>query len=80
MPNIIDDKIIKYSTSAEHVGIRRAVDGGNMPHILDRISAHKRAIASNLHTGLALHHKARPASALYLEKLYGSTVLFSGIA
>ena len=51
-----------------------------MPHILDKISAHKRALASILHTGLAKSHKAKPSSALHLEKIYGSSVLFSGIA
>ena len=79
-PIIIDDKIIKYSTSAEHVGIRRAVDGGNMPHILDRIGAHTRALASVLHTGAAKQHSANPSSALQLDRIYGSGVLFSGTA
>ena len=50
-----------------------------MPHILDRISAHKRAIASVLHAGMAKNHRAKPSSSLQLEKIYGSSVLFSGV-
>ena len=51
-----------------------------MPHIIDRIAAHKRAIAAILHTGAARQHNAMPSSSLKIERLYGSPVLFSGIA
>ena len=64
----INGNPISYSSSAEHVGVLRTTEGGNMPHILDRISAHKRALASILHTGLAKSHKAKPSSALHLKK------------
>ena len=75
----INGNPIDYTTAAEHVGILRTTEGGNMPHILDRISAHKRAIASVLHAGMARKHKAKPSSSLQLEKIYGSSVLFSGV-
>ena len=65
---------------AEHVGIRRAVEGGNMPHILDRMGAYTRALASILHTGVAKQHSANPSAALQLDRIYGSGVLFSGTA
>ena len=39
-PVNINGKFIPFSESAEHVGILRSVDG-NMPHILDRFTAHK---------------------------------------
>ena len=70
---------IEYSSFAEHVGILRSVAGGNMPHILDRISSHKRAMASVLHVGVARHHCANPSASLKLEKMYGGPVLMSGL-
>ena len=50
-----------------------------MPHILDRVSAHRRAMASVLHAGAALHHCSNPAASLKLESLYGCPVLLSGL-
>ena len=76
----IDGKSINYSDFAEHVGVRRSVNGGNMPHIVDRIGAHTRALAAILHTGAARNHLANPSSCLQLEKIYGGGVLFSGTA
>ena len=70
---------IDYSKSAEHVGINRSSDGGNTLHVLERISAHQRAMASVLHTGAAQHHRASPAETLQLERLYGCPVLLSGL-
>ena len=58
----------------------RTIDGGNLPHILDRIASHRRALASVLPVGVAHHHCGNPSSALQLEKLYGGPVLFSGLA
>ena len=51
-----------------------------MPHILDRVTAHRRAMASFLHAGAAQHHRANPSATIQLERLYGSPVLLSGIA
>ena len=76
----IDSKNIEYSSSAEHVGVTRSIDGGNMPHLLDRVSAHRRAMGSVLHTGAARHHNGNPAATLQLERLYGCPVLLSGMA
>ena len=78
-PISIDNLCIDYSTSAEHVGVTRSTDGGNMPHILDRVSAHRRAMASFLHTGAAQHHRANPSATMQLERLYGCLVLLSGL-
>ena len=78
-PITIDGLGIDFSNSAEHVGVLRSVDGGNMPHILDRISAHRRALGSVLPAGAARHHRAKPSSTLQLEKLYGGGVLLSGL-
>ena len=40
---VIKDKEIKFSDTAEHVGIVRS-SSGNLPHILDRVSAHRKAL------------------------------------
>ena len=79
-PISIDGNSIGYCNSAEHVGVLRSVDGGNMPHILDRISAHRRAMASVIFSGGARHHMSNPSATIKLEKLYGCPVLLSGVA
>ena len=77
--SIAGDKI-PFVSSAEHVGIVRSVNGGNMPHILERISAHRKAIMSVLHCGLARGHHGNPTAGLRVEKIYGAPVLLSGVA
>jgi hypothetical protein len=79
-PINIDNLLIKYSDTAEHVGVLRSVAGGHMPHILDRVSAHRRALFSVLPTGVARHHRGNPSAAFKLERLYASPVLLSGLA
>ena len=79
-PISIDGKAISFADSADHVGVRRSVEGGNMPHVIDRIAAHKRALAAILGSGAARHHNARPSASIHLEKVYASPVLFSGMA
>ena len=51
-----------------------------MPHVVARIAAYKRAMASVLHTGAAQSHNAKPSASLQLEMTFGSPVLFSGVA
>ena len=51
-----------------------------MPHILDRIAAHRRAMQSILHCGLAKAHRGNPTASLRLERSYGAPVLLSGVA
>jgi hypothetical protein len=71
---------IPFCKSAEHVGILRTTEGGNMPHILDRITAHRRAVASTLHCGLAKGHRGNPVAGLRLHRIYGAPVLLSGVS
>ena len=78
-PFSIDNKNINFVDSAEHVGIIRSVSG-NQPHILKRITSHKRSLSAVLSSGLARHHRANPASSLRTENLYGLPVLMSGVA
>ena len=79
-PIIVSGKPIPFVESAEHVGILRTSQGGNMPHILDRIAAHRRAMQSILHCGLAKAHRGNPTASLRLERSYGAPVLLSGVA
>ena len=53
---------------------------GNMPHILKRITAHKKAMAAICSAGIAKGHRGSPSSALRLQELYGTSVLLSGVA
>ena len=78
-PISINGQDIDFSDQAEHVGVIRSPDG-NLPHILNRIVAHKRAMGAVLFSGLARSHRGNPAASLKIEKLRGMPVLFSGMA
>ena len=78
-PISIDGTRISFSDSAEHVGIVRSILG-NMPAIFSRVSAHKKAVNSVLASGMAKNHYGNPAASLRVERLYGSSVLLSGLA
>ena len=51
-PICINETPISFCESAEHVGIVRSVNG-NLPNILARLSAHKKAVFSVMSSGLA---------------------------
>ena len=70
---------IAFSNSAEHVGIVRSIEG-NLPNILERLSAHKRAVFSVLSAGLGRGQSGNPAASLRVERLYGIPVMLSGLA
>ena len=78
-PMQINGKTIPFSNEAEHVGILRSIFG-NSPSILSRLSAHRAALASVLHTGMAKGHRAGPASSIRINQMYGIPVLLSGIS
>ena len=78
-PIKINGHQIEFSQSAEHVGILRSVDG-NIPHIMERVKSHKRAIGAKLSVGLARSHRANPAASLRIERMYATPVLLSGVA
>ena len=79
-PISIDNHTIDFSEEAEHVGVIRSSDKGNLPHLMNRISAHKRALAATLSSGIAQKSRASPAVGIRLQKVYGSPVLLSGVA
>ena len=78
-PISINGTAIPFSDSAEHVGIVRSVHG-NLPNILARLSAHKKAVFSVLSSGLARGHSGNPAASVRVERLYGLPVMLSGLA
>ena len=48
--------------------------------MLNRMTAHKKALGSVLHVGAARNHRGNPVASLRAEKLYGEPVLLSGLA
>ena len=78
-PIVINDTTIPFSECAEHVGILRSTDG-NLPHIMKRITSHKKALGSVMFAGIAQKHRANPAAGLKIERMYGNPVLMSGLA
>ena len=79
-PIVLDGQKIEFSTLAEHLGIVRSSSPGNMPNIVERLSAYESKLFSVLPAGLALHHHANPAACLRVEKLYALPVLLSGLS
>ena len=53
---------------------------GNIPHLLKRISSHRKALGATLSSGNAQKCRANPLVGLRLEKVYGSLVLMSGVS
>ena len=79
-PIYIDGHQIGFSDTAEHVGVIRSADKGNLPHIMNRICSHRKAIGAILSSGIAQKSRANPIVGLRLEKVYGIPVLLSGVA
>ena len=69
---------IEYNEIAEHVGVTRSING-NLPSLISRITAHKKALGGVLHTGMARSHRGNPAASLRLQQVYANSVLFSGL-
>ena len=78
-PITVNGNKINFVDSAEHVGMVRSTSG-NLPTILARFSAHRKALGAVLHTGMARGHRGNPAASLRVEQLYGDPVLLSGLA
>ena len=78
-PITINGQEIPFSSEAEHVGTIRSVNG-NIPHIMNRITAHRKALSATLSSGLAYKSRVNPIVGLRLEKIYGAPVLLSGVS
>ena len=70
---------VQFVTNAEHVGVTRSTSG-NLPHIQQCISNHKKKIGMVLSSGMSRRHRANPLASLKAEQTFGSPVLFSGVA
>jgi hypothetical protein len=77
-PLQIDGKKINFVGTAEHVGLLRSSSGNHLT-LLDRITAHNKALGAVLHTGMARGHRGNPAASLHVEKVYGAPVYLSGL-
>ena len=75
----MDSKLLDFVSEVEHVGTTRSVNG-NLPHILARFTAHRKAMFAILPLGLARGHRANPAATLNAHQVYGTPVLMSGMA
>ena len=75
----IDGLKVELVDEAEHVGVLRSTHG-NMPHILNRISCHKKALASIGCVGMSLSQRVNPAANLRIHTLYAVPILYSGLA
>ena len=78
-PVTINGTKVEFSKEADHVGVIRSI-AGNMPNIVNRISSHKKALGSVSSVGLARNHRGNPAATLRVQQMYGTPVLFSGLA
>ena len=78
-PIVIKGKHIEFTNEAEHVGIIRSVEG-NLPHILNRMTAHRKALNATKSSGVARKSRANPCVGLHLEKMYATPVLMSGLS
>ena len=78
-PITINHTSVDFAVEAEHVGVIRHTSG-NMPNIVQRVAAHRKAVGSVLSAGLARGHRGSPAAALKVHQMYCTPVLFSGLA
>ena len=78
-PINIEGKTIPFVDTTNHVGILRDSSASNLPNILDRFKAHRKALNGVLHSGIARNHRGNPAASVKIAQLYGSPVLLSGL-
>ena len=79
IPLFIDGCRIDFEENVEHVGLLRS-SAGNLPTILEKFSAHNKALGAVLHAGMGRGHRGNPAASLHAETVYGVPVLLSGLA
>ena len=76
---LINGTKINFTEEAEHIGVIRNASG-NLTNMLNRFSAHIKAMNAVLPAGLTRGHGGNPAAAIRVEKIYGLPVLLSGIS
>ena len=78
-PVTISGAPVEFVEEADHVGVLRSIDG-NMPHILQRISSHKKVMATICSAGMGKGHRGNAAASLRVHLLHATPVLLSGLA
>ena len=78
-PVTISGAPVECVEEAEHVGVLRSTDG-NMPHILQRVSSHKKVLATICSAGMGKGHRGNAAASLRVHLLHATPVLLSGLA
>ena len=78
-PVTIDGESVQFVQDVEHVGVLRS-SKGNMPHILQRIAAHKKALSAICSAGMSQGHRGNPAASLRVHQLHATPVLLLGLA
>ena len=73
-PIYMDGITVSFVEEAEHVGLIRSTSG-NLPHILNRFTSHKRSLAAVLPVGLARGHRGNIAASVRIHHLYALPVL-----
>ena len=69
---------IGFVDETEHVGVTRSIHG-NLPHLLNRLAAHRKSMFSILPIGLGKNHRGNPAVSIIAHSIYCLPVLFSGL-
>ena len=77
-PVTISGASVEFVEEAEHVGVVRSTDG-NMPHILQRISSHKKVLGTICAAGMGKGHRGNAAATLRVHLLHATPVLLSGL-
>ena len=70
-PVTISGSPVEFVEEAEHVGVVRSTRG-NMPHILQRISSHKKVLAAVCSAGMGKDHRGNPAASLRVHLLHAT--------
>ena len=78
-PITIAEEQINFVQQAEHVGVLRSTEG-NMPNIVQRVAAFKKALGALVSCGLAKGRRTNPVLSLRILTIYGTPVLMSGLA
>ena len=78
-PVQINGETVQFVDEAEHFGVLRSTSG-NMPNILNRIAAFKKALGAIVSCGLAKGRRSNPAASLRILTIYATPVLMSGLS
>ena len=75
----INGSSIAFVDETEHVGVKRSIHG-NLPHLLNRLAAHRKSMFSILPIGLGKKHRGNPSVSIIAHSIYCLPVLFSGLS